>query len=397
MAYDYSSLFATDDGVSGTWREIYDDSLSLPDNLINILRRTVYLPQNFYLITAAYFMMPSALCKVVPYLFLYGQSGSGKSTYARIASYLHGTSINGSNSTFAGIRNEIETNRNGVIRVQSDSDYVDTEQKEVERNTCLIWDDIDARLFLDDLNLYRLFKCGYDRSTDKIIISSRETGVNLEFHCFCPKIFSSISSLHLDDRFKELRRRLIVIPFKRVEDISSEILNSYSVSKANWQDNLIDDMAYDWKGFNELYSDYWDLNKANTFLSYRKLFSGSVPGLNSQQRIISLDLIATGLTCGIWLNLDVAIEDIKAYWQWFKQETEANAGLNGLLKEYIKQETKNAVVGGIELKIYTNQIRNQVQLWVNKGWLYETPRAKDVKEQMFDLGMRLQKGVWVKG
>ena len=397
MAYDYSSLFKTDDGVSGTWREIYDDSLSLPENLITILKRTVYLPQDFYRITASYFMMPSALCKVVPYLFLYGQSGSGKSTYARIASYLHGASINGSNSTFAGIRNEIEANRNGMIRVESNSEYVDTEQKEVERNTCLVWDDIDARLFLDDLNLYRLFKCGYDRSTDKIIISSKETGVNLEFHCFCPKIFSSISSLHLDDRFKELKRRLIVIPFKRVEDIPDEILNSYGVSKANWQDNLIDDMTYDWEGFNKLYSEYWNLDRASTFLVNKQACSKLIKGLNSQQRIISLDLITTGITCGIWAHINEAVTDIKTYWQWFKQEAEANSGLNGLLREYIKQEAKNASVGGIELKIYTNQIRNQVQLWVNKGWLYEAPRAKDVKEQMFDLGMRLQKGVWVKG
>lgn len=202
------------------------------------------------------------------------------------------------------------------------------------------------------------------------------------------------------------KRRLVVdyekLPerariFKRVEDISNEQLTRYGTNRVNWQDSLIDDMAYDWKDFNELYSQYWDLSKASAFLANKRTNSKLIKGLNSQQRIISLDLIATGVTCGIWTHIDETVVDIKTYWQWFKQETEANAGLNGLLKEYIKQETKNAAVGGIELKIYTNQIRNQVQLWVNKGWLYETPRAKDVKEQMFDLGMRLQKGVWVKG
>jgi hypothetical protein len=60
----------------------------------------IYFDMLFYDIITAYFLLPSALCRVVPYLFLYGQSGSGKSTLAKMASYLHGIDINSSSDTF---------------------------------------------------------------------------------------------------------------------------------------------------------------------------------------------------------------------------------------------------------------------------------------------------------
>jgi energy-coupling factor transporter ATP-binding protein EcfA2 len=162
--------------------------------------------------------LPSALCRVVPYLFLHGQSGSGKSTIAKIASYLHGISINSSSDTFAGIRNSLNDRRNSAIEIASDDPKYPSVYRVVERNTCMVWDDIDSSVFSNSPDLYRLFKFGYDRSTDKITLSSKEVGENLEFRCFCPKVFSSISPLHLNDRFKELKRRLIVIPCKRIEE-----------------------------------------------------------------------------------------------------------------------------------------------------------------------------------
>ena len=98
----------------------------------------------------------------------------------------------------------------------------------------MVWEDIDASIFSNKPDIYRMFKFGYNRSTDKITISSKDIGMNLEFHCFCPKIFSSISSLHLDDRLRELKRRLIVIPFKSVEELSNERLTELGVTRDNY-------------------------------------------------------------------------------------------------------------------------------------------------------------------
>ena len=396
-AFDYSALYKSEDGLSDTWEEIYDSSSPLAWNLLNILKTTIFLPQDFYDIIATYFLLPSALCRTVPYLFLYGQSGSGKSTVAKVASYLHGCSINSSSDTFAGIRNDLEKRRYGWAEIPDETMPTGSWNKRVERNICMVWDDVDPSVFINSPDLYRLFKFGSNRASDKITISSKETGTNLEFHCFCPKVFSSISPLHLDDRFKELKRRLIVIPCKRVEELSDERKQELNVNRDTWQSKLLDLDVYDWKGFSQVFAEYWDMDRAKTFIDIRKRLYQSVRGLTSQQRGISLDLMATGIASGVWGDAIVATERMKTYWKWFKDETEKNAGLSSLLKEYIKVESKNALNGGRSLEIYTASLRSQIDIWVQQGWLYEKPRPSSIRELMLDLGMRHQKGKWIKG
>ena len=396
-AYDYSVLFESEDGIADTWREIYDNNLSLPANLLSILKRTVYLPYDFYDIITAYFLLPSALCRTIPYLFFYGQSGSGKSTVAKIASYLYGCPINSSSDTFAGIRNDLGKRRNGWAEVIDKDDPTRTWNKAVERNICMVWDDVDAGVFTRSPDLYRLFKFGSNRASDKILVSSSDTGVNLEFHCFCPKVFSSITPLHLDDRFRELKRRLIVIPCKRVEELSDERKTELGIKDNGWEKNLIDLDAYSWKGFNEIFNSFWDVEQAGIFITTRKVLSQTVSGLGSQRRQISLDLLATGIASGVWEDEIEAVERLKAYWDWFREETEKSAGLSNLLKDLISQETKNAKNGGRPLAIYTAKLRHQINAWVEQGFLYEKPNPKSVKELMLDLGMRHQQGKWIKG
>ena len=396
-AFDYSALYKSEDGLSDTWEEIYDSNSPLAWNLLNILKTTIFLPQDFYDIIATYFLLPSALCRTVPYLFLYGQSGSGKSTMAKVASHLHGCSINSSSDTFAGIRNDLEKRRYGWAEIPDETMPTGSWNKRVERNICMVWDDVDPSVFINSPDLYRLFKFGSNRASDKITISSKETGTNLEFHCFCPKVFSSISPLHLDDRFKELKRRLIVIPCKRVEELSDERKQELNVNRDTWQSKLLDLDVYDWKGFSQVFAEYWDMDRAKTFIDIRKRLYQSVRGLTSQQRGISLDLMATGIASGVWSDATVAIERMKTYWKWFKDETEKNAGLSSLLKEYIKVESKNALNGGRSLEIYTASLRSQIDIWVQQGWLYEKPRPSSIRELMLDLGMRHQKGKWIKG
>ena len=316
---------------------------------------------------------------------------------AKVASYLHGCSINSSSDTFAGIRNDLEKRRYGWAEIPDETMPTGSWNKRVERNICMVWDDVDPSVFINSPDLYRLFKFGSNRASDKITISSKETGTNLEFHCFCPKVFSSISPLHLDDRFKELRRRLIVIPCKRVEELSDERKQELNVNRDTWQSKLLDLDVYDWKGFSQVFAEYWDMDRAKAFIDIRKRLYQSVKGLTSQQRGISLDLMAAGIASGVWSDAAVAIERMKTYWKWFKDETEKNAGLSSLLKEYIKVESKNALNGGRSLEIYTASLRSQIDIWVQQGWLYEKPRPSSIRELMLDLGMRHQKGKWIKG
>lgn len=318
MAFDYSVLFKSGDEIANTWKEVYNDDLPLSINLLNILKQTVYLPYDFYDFIATYFLLPSALCSTIPYLFLYGQSGSGKSTVAKIASYLYDCSINSSSDTFAGIRNDLNSRRQAWVQVSyfdQDEGREKTYTKSVDRNICMVWDDVDSSVFINSPDLYRLFKFGTNKSTDKIILSSKEIGENLEFHCFCPKIFSSISPLHLDDRFRELRRRLIVIPCKRVEELSDERKLELNLTSDNWQNNLLDLDSLNWSGFSQELDNFWDLDMASAFVTTRKILSKTAKGLSSQQRAISLDLLACGIATGIWQDENVALERLKDYWQ----------------------------------------------------------------------------------
>lgn len=396
MAFDYSQLYQSEDGITGTWRELYNDDLLLSQNLLNLLKKTVFLEYDFYKVVAAYYLLPSALSKLVPYLFFYGQSGSGKSTLAKLASYLHGVTINSSGDTFAGIRNSLNDRRYGYAEVAMSDEDERTWNKTVEVNTCMVWEDIDASIFVTQPNIYRMFKFGYDRRTDKIILSSKEVGENLEFRCFCPKIFSSISPLHLDDRFRELKRRLIVIPCTRVEELNESRRLELNIQDEAWITQLVNIDDYDWQGFDKEFKSFWDLSLAECFITIRRTLSSSVRGLNSQQRAISLDLLACGIASGIWNGEDEAVEDIKRYWQWFKAETEQTSGLGQLLREHLQQHEKQAKEAGLNPSITVNSIRNQIDSWYDVGWLLERPKANTVYEIMLDLGWRLNKGIWSK-
>lgn len=396
-AIDYSSLFQGEGNYIETWESIYDDSLALPHNLLYILRHTVFLPHDFYDIITAYCLLPSALCRVIPYLFLQGQSGSGKSTVGKLFAYVHGISINSSSDTFAGIRNTLNTRRNGLAEIPDPENPGRTIYKNTERNTCMVWDDINANTFTSQPDLYNMFKYGYDRTTDKITISSKEVGENLEFRCFCPKIFSSVTPLHLDERFKELQRRMIVIPCKRVEELSDSRKAWLNINDSNWQDKLLNLDDYSWKGFNKVYADFWSLELGQSFVAARRIVSKITKGYTSQQRLISLDLLACGLAAGLWKDEEQAAWRVKQYWDWYKKETEVFAGLSSLLVKYIKQEQRNATNGNVPLEIYTAQLRIQVGRWVEQGFLYDKPPTKVIKETLADLGMRHKDGRWIKG
>jgi hypothetical protein len=263
---------------------------------------------------------------------------------AKVAKHLHGVSFNSSSDTFAGIRNSLDKRRNTYIEIPIPDETGGTYNKEVERNTCMVWDDVDASVFINSPDLYRLFKFGYDRSTDKITISSKETGVNLEFRCFCPKVFSTISPLHLDDRFRELKRRLIVIPCKRVEEIPDVRLGELGITKDDWQSKLLNLDAYSWDGFSKEFQNYWNLDKAKQFIETRRKLTKSKTGLNSQQLAISIDLLTTGIVSGLWETQEQAVDRMKVYWRWFKSETEQSAGLGQLLKDFLATEVKSCKV-----------------------------------------------------
>jgi hypothetical protein len=209
-------------------------------------------------------------------------------------------------------------------------------------------------------------------------------------------VFSTISPLHLDDRFRELKRRLIAIPCKRVEELSEVRQAELGIIHDSWQQSLLNLDAYSWKGFSDKFQSYWDLDKAQEFIETRKKLTQSQVGLSSQQLAISFDLLTTGIVCGIWENQEQAVNRLKIYWKWFKHETEEGGSLGQLLVNFLNAEVKNAQKSGRSPELAYTGLRYQIKIWVEMGWIIEAPKGKEVSELMYDNGWRFRQGKWCK-
>ncbi len=376
---DYWSLF-DNSNFFPSWKDYYNFSLSYPENILNFCKQTVQLPYDFYRIITAYALIPSALVKRIPYLFFYGESGSGKSTMAKLFSYIHGVIPITSSTTYAAIRNELREKRITEIIVPSEKEGYPYTSKPVEANLFMVLEDVDEHTFKRNFNLYTLFKCGYDKSTDTIKMSGEKNGTNESFRCFSPKVFSSIHPIHAIEDYKELLRRLIVIPFKKADDV--EILDI---------DNL------DWTGFSDKFNDFWSYEQAGILLTIRSSLN-HIKTLTSQQKAICLDLIAVGISTGIWSDEIEAVQDLKDCFNWLKQDVKVEQSpFITLLKNLITETEINAQRTGSTPWLYSNQLRTICDSWFAKGFLLSKPTGKEISTAMNKLGYRNNSnGQWMK-
>ncbi len=380
MIHDYSVLLKNNPDYFPSWEQYYDLSLTYPQNLEHFFRKTVPLPYDFYKVITVYALIPSALAQRVPYLFFFGVSGSGKSTLGKIIAYIHGITITSSETTYAAIRNSLRERKSKILLVENEDPKFPCYGKEVEANTFMVWEDIDDRTFIKHPQIYNMFKFGCDKACDTIQMSSEIKGKNETFRCFSPKVFSSIHPIHTIEQFKELRRRLIVIPTKKLEFIEQELLD-------------IDQI--DWSGFSHKFNEFWDLKRAKVWLMTRSSLR-NVKGLTSTEKAISLDLIATGIAAGIWSDETVAVQDLKDCFNWLKKDVEVTQSpLRALLEDFIKELEKNA--GDTTPFIYAQQLKAYWMCWYEKSWLIEKPTNRDVAKLMNEFGYRTNKrGQWIK-
>ncbi len=379
MQPDYSSLLAMNPDYFPSWERYYNNNLTYPQNILNLCKQVSPLPYDFYNIITAYFLIPSAIAKRVPYLFFYGVSGSGKSTFCKLAAKMHGVTPLVSTTTYAAIRNDLREKKTKWILVPSKKAGMPPMSKPVEANTFMSWEDIDLQTFKKQPNIYVLLKCGYDKATDTIKISGENKGTNEKFRCFCPKAFSSIQPIHATEEYSELRRRLIVIPTKKIENTELDLLDI---------DNI------DWTDFSSKFNEFWDINQAELWFITRSAVS-KVKGLTSQQKAISLDLIATGVSAGIWHDENEAVKELKECFNWLKQDVQIEkAPLETLLVELIENMEKDAK--GIGVCIYSKQLKGFCENWYQQGYLMDRPSNKEILRIMNEKGYRTNtKGQWI--
>jgi hypothetical protein len=266
---------------------------------------------------------------------------------------------------------------------------------ETEVHVIMVWDDVDPASFKTNPDIFKLFKYGYDRASDKIMISSKDAGENLEFHCFCPKIFSSITPFHTLEEFKELRRRMLVIPTARIEDLSEERKISLGIADDTTRHFSPDEV--DWDGCDKEFSRYWDLQRCEEWLALRRNIRSKLTKLTSNQKIICLDLATTGIVTGIWQNASEANNYLAAYFAWLDNESEAGKdSLLAVIERIIFTERQNCNAASIPLKIVNKTFRAQLDSYYVQGWLTEKPTGRTVSNAMTSLGYYLTNGVWEK-
>lgn len=366
--HDYSKLLK-DKNYYPSWEIHYNSNLTYPQNVLAFFKQLVILPYDFYNVIAAYSLIPSALAQKVPYLFFFGISGSGKSTLGKFIAHIHGITITSSETTYAAIRNSLRERKHAYILIEGQDPLFPSYPKLVEANTFMVWEDISIQTFLKYPEIYNMFKFGYDKSCDTIQMSSEIKGKNETFRCFCPKVFGSIDPIHSCQKFRELRRRLIVIPTKKLDSIEQDLLDTDQIN---------------WQGFGRLFNDFWDYDCADIYLSIRATLVKHLKELTPTEKTISLDLIATGITTGIWKDETVAVKELRECFDWLEQE---------------KIPLENLLEGLVENKesVYSRTIKAQVEVWYQQGCLLERPTSKEIIAVMREFGYRSNcKGSWIK-
>ncbi|MBW4689609.1 MAG: hypothetical protein KME40_32085 [Komarekiella atlantica HA4396-MV6] len=385
-----------------SWEELWDNSLSLSQNVSNILNQAVLLPQRDLMlpILATYILIPSKWARILPILFSWGGKGSGKSTTAVFAAKLHGLNQTFSaTDTFSAIRNALDSMR-----------WIDPQDKQFEKEGVLLpWDNIHIGTLKRDERIYQLLLFGYSRSSDKISIASPD-GTNKEFFVFSPKIISSVDDIHLFPDFEELHRRLLVIPHKSFDDFTPEEKLPYQNFDVH-TDKIDLDAVY-WDGIEDKFFEFWN-NPENgkLYAKYRttltrkgkKAFEHS---MKTSQWIISIDLIVTGLVTGTWRNIPEAIRHLEKYWKF------ADKYIFGLtsatiqhLRDFIHEETGNQKKVNdelirlgrepIELIISPQKLKSRIKYHNDRGELDIPPMPRDIVSIMSKLGWRLTSKGWM--
>lgn len=265
---------------------------SIGEKIVNLFKMTVNIPHPdiSYPLLAAYASIPSVLADILPILELRGEPGSGKSECIKIFARLTGSVLN-ARSTAASIKNDINQIR-----------WVDPSTFSIEKNCFYLLDNADSEFF-EERDVLTALLNGYDRYTDKQSISNGK-GQNIPFYVFCPKIFTTVWRINSS----EIKRRLLTIKFKSGLKLDS-LSNPDTLGINSLKKELID---------------HW--NSPENWISWhehqlraRKMFPSSH---SLQQWKLVGDVIASGLSTGVWTSLEAAFSFFEAYFDFREKAKE---------------------------------------------------------------------------
>jgi len=309
-------------------------------------------------------LQPSGLAESqLPIVGFFGDTGCGKSEMIKLFSYLRKLGIE--DGTDASIRDAIsfgKYHKKGIGR--KDDHYL------------LLTDNAGQ----DDLwrkpDFYRMLLKGYDRDTARQSISGgKESNQPLYFDCFCMKIISSIFPLDNDERFLELKRRLLIFQFSKNNKVQT-----------------LNPKAYDFTAIQDKIRKHWR-NKPNLLcyrdhaLMVRAKSKYIIDEIGDNNYFLLVELIITAMCTGI-------CESIEEFVGLLKKQIERN---NTREKSDLEQYVFDALALDGRLLPMIPQITLQTLLktGVNEGSLdYQQIKPNFVKQVMQRLGYKRVKSKW---
>jgi hypothetical protein len=390
-----------------SWKDLWNTDRNLVENTEDIINLFVALPKKEILskVAAIYMLIPSRWSKVLPILYCFGRAGTGKSTISKIAARMHGqTNTFNAADTFASIR--ISLNRMRFNSTET-MDYVPDECE----GAILCWDNIHSQTFVNDTKLYQMVLSGYDRGTDKIQIADGAGGV-IEYYTFAPKIMSSIEEFHLDPKFSELRRRLMIMPHKKLDKFQPGERLSYDVDFL--ASDLLDIDTVHWEGIDQIFKMFWSSpNNCKQYVFNRQVFAKRKQSklklnshISSDRWAIGIDFLATGLTLGAFNDAQDACDFYGAYWQYIDETVFSEIGATlQYIREFMYSETATAFDINTEMRkkgmkeypiiVSPTKLKNILDALHMEGKLEQAPSNKTINLLMRDEGWTLKKQGWV--
>jgi curved DNA-binding protein CbpA len=370
---DYSAyLLESSDDWESLCSDAYGDPVQsireLVDLIIDLPNPEISKP-----ILLSFLLTPSAISTTLPVAFCYGASGSGKSQVPKLASKIWGVTMLLNNSTYAGIRNQIQKDR-----------WHDPVMSREEKNYILAWDDIDRERLMGDGGLYPLLKGGYSRSSSTITMAGKD-GENITFNVFGGRVLSSITPFFSDPKMSELKRRMLV--FHMVK--SSKAITDF------------DEIS--WGGIQRLAIEIWQSqDNLNKFVAAKKAiraqFKKGFSELTVDRSNLFTDVLSTGVALGFFESIHSAIKTIEIHERQMEElATNEQDMFAQLLQLFVQQEEHEAAKTASKVRIRPDRLKDFIGSKVRSGEMDGFPRRGELPAQMRKFGYALDPdlGAWI--
>jgi hypothetical protein len=358
--------------IHDDWKDLVNPQDSLVNQFLSIGKRCVALPDADmqWPLIAAFVMSNPKWCQCLPALFLYGKEGSGKSQLGTLIAEFRESEIFNAKSSPTSVRNSLHERK-----------YIpDTEESQEQDGAMLFIDNVYINTFLNpsqDL-LTQIFLGGYKKKTDTVSIAIPGAGGNKRFRTFANRVISSVDPIHASYELRELARRLVLVKLQKLEDIKDCDFNletALNVEKINFE------------GFFDSYWEFWNKpSTINDLIISHKSIARRPSKFPSDRWEQFKDLIATGLTCGLWKEKGEAIDYCLSYLEWMSNFLSEKTQLEQFLDSWIN---------GIAL-VSQSSITSKIAEWKESGAIYQKPRQRELDSAMLKLGYKLDRDVWIK-